>query len=108
LVSTIDIRLQYGAVGRGLTLNMLLPHVYFRGEFDKPLMSMTLGFKDLDLAVALGHELHVPMAVADTVWQDFVEALNRGWGDKDVCSAMLLQEERAGGVKVRIPDAEIE
>jgi 3-hydroxyisobutyrate dehydrogenase len=100
--------LKNGAVGRGLTLNRLLPQIYFRGEFDKPLMSMNLGFKDLDLAISLGHELHVPMAVGDAVWQDFAEAINRGWGEQDVCSAMLLQEERAGEIKVRIPDAEIE
>jgi 3-hydroxyisobutyrate dehydrogenase len=27
---------------------------------------------------------------------ELTEALNRGWGDRDSRSAMLLQEERAG------------
>jgi 3-hydroxyisobutyrate dehydrogenase len=34
------------------------------------------------------------------------EALNRGWGQRDSRSAMLLQEERAG-VDVRVPQEQI-
>jgi len=29
-------------------------------------------------------------------------AMNRGWADRDSRAAMLLQEERAGGIAVRI------
>jgi 3-hydroxyisobutyrate dehydrogenase len=97
-----------GAVGRGLTFTMLLPKVYLRGGFDKPSMSLNIAFKDQELATSLGREFHVPMPIADSVWQDYVTAVNRGWGDKDGCAAMLIQEERAGGIEVRIPDIEVE
>jgi hypothetical protein len=34
--------------------------------------------------------------------------MNRGWGDRDSRTAMLLQEERAGGIQVRIPKEQID
>jgi 3-hydroxyisobutyrate dehydrogenase len=97
-----------GAVGRGVIINRLLPETYFRGNFDKPVLTLHLGFKDVDLATSLGREFKVPMPIAETVRRDLVTALNKGWGDKDSCIALLLQENRAGGVEVRIPEAEVE
>jgi 3-hydroxyisobutyrate dehydrogenase len=97
-----------GAVGRGLTFNSLLPSTYFRGSFDEPLFELRLAFKDINLANSLGREYNVPMAIGDVVYQELLTAVNRGWGDKDACKVLLLQEERAGGIEFRIPDAEIE
>lgn len=43
---------------------------------------------------------NVPMKLANTAEQDLVEAMARGWGDRDSSAPFSLQEERAG-VKVR-------
>ena len=95
-------------MGQGLLLKRLLPATYFRGNFDKPAMALRLGFKDMDLATSLGRELKVPMAMANITWGEFATAMNRGWEGRETCSIMLLQEERAGNIEVRIPDAQIE
>jgi len=42
----------------------------------------------------------VPMPMAAIAEQTMMEALARGWGDKDSRSPWMLQEE-AAGVKVR-------
>ena len=45
--------------------------------------------------------MNVPMPVVNrTAEQNLIEALNRGWSDKDWLLTMQLLEERAG-VKVR-------
>jgi 3-hydroxyisobutyrate dehydrogenase len=36
------------------------------------------------------------MRLANMTLEEMTEALNRGWGQRDSRSAMLLQEERAG------------
>ncbi|MFC1928756.1 NAD(P)-dependent oxidoreductase [Chloroflexota bacterium] len=93
---------------KGTMINRALPDTYFRGRFDPPVFAQKLAFKDLNLATSLGRDVNVPMAIANIVQQDFVTAQNRGWSDKDVSMVMLIQEERAGGVEGRIPDADIE
>jgi hypothetical protein len=40
------------------------------------------------------------MPLAAHAEQDLLEALNKGWGEKDSSAAFMIQEERAG-VKVR-------
>jgi 3-hydroxyisobutyrate dehydrogenase len=52
------------------------------------------------LATELARELDVPMPMAALHEQTMIEALARGWGDKDSLSPWMLQEE-AAGVKVR-------
>jgi 3-hydroxyisobutyrate dehydrogenase len=47
------------------------------------------------------------MRLANLTLEEMTEALNRGWGQRDSRSAMLLQEERAG-VDVRVPQEQIE
>ena len=59
---------------------------------------------NVNLATELGREYDVPMAVANIALQELTTAMNRGWGDKDSRVAMLLQEERSGGIEVRIPE----
>jgi hypothetical protein len=42
----------------------------------------------------------VPMAIASRVEQDLIEAVARGFGEKDMRLAFTVQEDRAG-IKVR-------
>ncbi len=89
-----------GAVGQGLMLNYVLPEVVFKGDFDTVRFALRLARKDIGLATDLGREVAVPLKIANLVEQDFVEALARGWGERDSSAPFTLQEERAG-VKVR-------
>ncbi len=99
--------LRDGAVGQGVLFQRSLPETYFRGRFEPPNFALKLAFKDVALATSLGREYNVPMAMSNLAFQEMISAMNRGWGNKDSRSAMLLQEERAGGIEVRIPEAEI-
>ncbi|OGA39585.1 MAG: hypothetical protein A3G24_23895 [Betaproteobacteria bacterium RIFCSPLOWO2_12_FULL_62_13] len=58
--------------------------------------------KDVTLATELARELGVPMRIASLTHAEMTEALNRGWGERDSRSPMLLQEERAG-VEIKVP-----
>jgi 3-hydroxyisobutyrate dehydrogenase len=90
-----------GALGQSAIFHRIMPDAYLKGQFDPPSFALKLAFKDVALANALGRELNVPMAMADLTLNELMTAINRGWGDRDSCVSMLLQEERAGGVEVR-------
>jgi hypothetical protein len=47
------------------------------------------------------------MRLSHLVLQEMTEAINRGWGERDSRTMMLLQEERAG-VEVRVPQERID
>jgi len=96
---------RYGATGRQRTFDRLADG-FLRGTYDPPNFALRLAHKDVSLAVALGREHKVPMRVANMVFEEMTEALNRGWADRDSRSPMLLQEERAGG-QVRADEAAI-
>jgi 3-hydroxyisobutyrate dehydrogenase len=89
-----------GAVGQGLIWNYFIPEVVFKGDFDTVRFALKLARKDVGLATELGREYNVPMKIANTAEQDLVEAMARGWGERDSSAPFSLQEERAG-VKVR-------
>lgn len=89
-----------GAVGQGLILNYVMPNVVFKGDFDTVRFALRLARKDIGLGTELGREFNVPLKIASLVEQDFVEAMARGWSERDSTAPFLLQEERAG-VKVR-------
>ena len=91
-----------GSVGRGLTLKVSLPETYLQGKFDPPRFTLKGARKDVSLALELGRDYDVPMNLANLVYQDMISAINRGWSEKDSRITMLLQEERAGDVKVRV------
>lgn len=91
---------QGGAYGQGMVLNAALPKMIFRGTFDRVTFALRLARKDLGLATELAREMDVPMPLAAHTEQDLIEALNKGWGEKDSAAAFMVQEERAG-VKVR-------
>ena len=90
-----------GALGRRRTFDMLAKN-YLPGRFDPPDFALALARKDVRLAVELGREFDVPMRIGSLTYQEMTEAMNRGWEGRDSRSTMLLQEERAGGVQVRV------
>ena len=91
-----------GVSGRRGAFEGLAEHL-LPGNFDPPAFALKLARKDVDLAVSVGREFDVPMRLANLTLQEMTEALNRGWGDRDSRSAMLLQEERSG-VQVRVSE----
>jgi 3-hydroxyisobutyrate dehydrogenase len=86
--------------GQGLILSHMIPDVVFKGDFDAVRFALKLARKDVGLATALARELDVPMPMATVGEQIVVEAMARGWGDRDSTSPWELQEEKAR-VKVR-------
>jgi 3-hydroxyisobutyrate dehydrogenase-like beta-hydroxyacid dehydrogenase len=99
--------LRDGAVGQGVLFQRSLPETYFLGKFEPPNFALKLAFKDVSLATSLGKEFGVPMATSNLAFHELLSAMNRGWGDRDSRSAMLLQEERSGGIQVRMPKSDI-
>ncbi len=91
-----------GSVGRGTMFSYTFPETYLKGNFDPAHFMLKLAHKDVGLAMELGREFGVPMAVGSLAHQEMTAALNRGWQDRDSRVAMLLQEERAGNIEVRI------
>jgi 3-hydroxyisobutyrate dehydrogenase len=86
--------------GQGLLLSQMIPNVVFKGDFDTVRFALKLARKDVGLATELSREYDVPMPMAAVAEQILMEALSRGWGDRDSTSPWLLQEE-AAGVQVR-------
>ena len=78
----------------------MLPNVIFKGDFDTVRFALKLGRKDIGLATELAREYDVPMPMAAVAEQIMMEAMARGWGDKDVTAPWMLQEE-AARVQVR-------
>jgi len=69
---------------------------FLQGKLDPPSFQLRLAFKDAQLAMQLARDCGVPMRLCNLTAQDMTEALNRGWGDRDSQSFLLLQQERAG------------
>ncbi len=89
-----------GTVGQGLQLKYIMPEFVFRGDFDTVHFALRLARKDIGLATEFGRELNVPLKIGNLAEQELVEAMARGWGERDHWAPFTLQEERAG-VKVR-------
>jgi len=75
---------------------------FLPGEYEPPSFALRLGHKDVSLATALGREHGVPMRLANLALEEITEALNRGWGDRDSSTFMLLETERAN-VHIAVP-----
>jgi 3-hydroxyisobutyrate dehydrogenase len=86
--------------GQGLILSHMIPDVVLKGDFDAVRFALKLARKDVGLATALAREYNVPMPLASLGEQILMEAMARGWGDKDSTSPWMLQEE-AARVQVR-------
>ena len=94
-----------GSLGRMSVLHEGIARTVFHGEFEPASFALALARKDVGLATDLGREFNVPMPVANLVEQIAIEAMNRGWGDRDSSVTFLLQEEQAS-VEVRAPQVD--
>ena len=100
-----QVLLEFGSRGTLGRSGAGLARTVFRGEFEPASFSLALSRKDVGLATELGREFNVPMPVANLAEQIAIQAMNRGWGDKDSSISFLLQEEMAG-VEVRVPEVD--
>jgi 3-hydroxyisobutyrate dehydrogenase-like beta-hydroxyacid dehydrogenase len=75
------------------------PQTLFQGNFE-PGFRLSLGCKDIGLAIQLGREYGVPLPVGAAVEQSMLEAKAAGFGEKGVDAVALYMEELVG-VKVR-------
>jgi 3-hydroxyisobutyrate dehydrogenase len=89
------------ALGNMMSLKVRLPATYLRGDFD-PRFALGLARKDLGLALELARAYDTPMRLGALCEQEMVEAMARGWADRDASIFLTLQEERAQ-VQVRVP-----
>ena len=87
--------------GQNHRLQEKLPRNLFKGDFE-PSFAIALAAKDVRLATDLGREYGLPMELSNLIDQQYVEALARGWGDRDSDIIAVLQEEKTG-IQLRIP-----
>jgi 3-hydroxyisobutyrate dehydrogenase len=81
---------------------------FLQGKLDPPSFALRLAFKDAQLATQLGRESGVPMRLCNLVAAEINEAVNRGWGDRDSQSFLLLQQERAGVPAFQLAEEDIQ
>ena len=91
------------ALGQMMSLKVRLPATWLRGDFE-PRFSLALARKDLGLAQELARATDTPMRLGAFCEQEMIEAMARGWGDRDASIFLTLQEERAN-IQVRLPPA---
>jgi 3-hydroxyisobutyrate dehydrogenase len=91
------------ALGNMMSMKVRLPATWLAGDFTAR-FSLALAKKDLGLALDLARETATPMRLAALCEQELVEAVGRGWAERDASVAALLQEERAGAT-VRLDPA---
>lgn len=96
----IDVFTQ-AALGSMSNLKVRLPSTYFQGDFAAR-FALKLARKDVGLATQLARTYNVPMRLAALCEQDLMQAMARGWGNKDASIVLTLQEERAH-TQVRLP-----
>ena len=92
---------QRAGIGRNMDIHSRLPNTLFQGNFD-PVFALNIAKKDIALATDLAKSYGVPVRVSELVLQEYLEAINRGWGEFDSSIVLKLQEERSG-VEVRLP-----
>lgn len=90
-----------GALGRQQVFDVMAKQ-YLPGRFDPPDFALNLARKDVALACEVGREFDVPMRLSHLTLAEMTEAINKGNGNRDSRTLMLVQEERAG-VEVRVP-----
>ena len=92
---------KHAALGQMMSLNIRLPATYLRGGFD-PRFALKLARQDLGLALGLARAYDTPMRLGALCEQEMVEAMARGWADRDASIFLTIQEERAR-VRVQVP-----
>jgi 3-hydroxyisobutyrate dehydrogenase len=91
-----------GSLGRMRVLHEGLVRSMFRGEYEPASFALNLAYKDISLATELAREYDVPMPMTTLAEQIALQAMNRGWADKDSSVTVVLQEEQSN-VEVRAP-----
>ena len=91
-----------GSLGRMRVLHEGLVRSMFRGEYEPASFALNLAYKDISLATELAREYDVPMPMTTLAEQIALQAMNRGWADKDSSITVVLQEEQSN-VEVRAP-----
>lgn len=86
-----------GAAGRSRTFDNVSQR-FLQGKLDPASFALSLAHKDISLGMELARDTSVPMRMCNLTHQDMTEALNRGWGDRDAQSFLLLQQQR-GNIK---------
>jgi 3-hydroxyisobutyrate dehydrogenase-like beta-hydroxyacid dehydrogenase len=76
-----------------------MPDTIFKANFE-PGFKMSLGRKDLGLALTMGREIGVPLPIGNVVQQSMDAAMDAGFSEKSVQAVILPMEEK-NGVKVR-------
>lgn len=93
------------SLGRQRTFDRM-GNQFMQHKFEPPDFALKLAHKDLTLATELARDIGVPMKIAGITHAEMTEAINRGWGNLDSRSFLMLQKERAG-VEIKVPAAEI-
>lgn len=97
--------IRQGSIGRRRTFDGLANH-FLTGNYDDPVeAALRIVHKDVMVATELGRDLGVPMRIANLALADLVEAMNRGWSERDARAVMLLPQERVGVSIAASPDA---
>ena len=76
-----------------------MPDTVFKANFE-PGFKMSLGRKDIGLALSMGSEIGVPLPVGTVVQQGLDTAIEAGYAEKSVQAVILPLEEKTG-IKVR-------
>lgn len=87
--------IRQGSIGRRRSFDGLIDE-FLPGVYDQPSAALRIVHKDMMVATGLARELGVPMRFASLALADLVEAMNRGWAERDARAVMLLPQERAG------------
>ena len=87
--------IRQGSIGRRRTFDGMIDE-FLPGTYDHPSAALRIVHTDMMVATGLARELGVPMRLANLALADLVEAMNRGWSERDARAVMLLPQERAG------------
>ncbi|MFE1603161.1 NAD(P)-dependent oxidoreductase [Methylobacterium sp. ID0610] len=66
------------------------------GRYEPPGFGLSLGAKDVRLALAAGEAAGVPMPLASLLRDGLIEAVSHGHGDKDLAALALVSARRSG------------
>ena len=83
------------ALGQMMSLKVRLPATYLRGDFE-PRFSLALARKDLGLAQELARATDTPMPLGALCEKEMIEAMARGWADRDASIISCSQSAPSG------------
>jgi 3-hydroxyisobutyrate dehydrogenase-like beta-hydroxyacid dehydrogenase len=65
-------------------------------QYEPPKFKLTLGFKDVSLALAAGENGKVPLPFGSVLRENFIDAIAHGYGSKDWSAVAEVAVRRAG------------